>query len=69
MGEHEFRALHEVLKVAGERHRLRGAFQACEMSSSGTPKGCQLSKHSEFVSIAKVGKYFPAVLKYVQVCE
>lgn len=58
-----------VLKVAGEMHRLRGAFQISEMSSSATPKGCQLSKHSEFVSIAKVGNYFPAVLTYAEVDE
>lgn len=59
----------EVLKVAGEMHRLRGAFQTCEMSCAATPKGSLLSKDSEFVSIAKAGNCFPAVLKIVQINE
>lgn len=61
--------MEEILKVAGEMHRPRGVFQTGGMSSSTSSKGCQVSKHSEFGSIAKVGKCFPAVLKYVQVYE
>jgi len=59
----------EILKVVGEMHRLRGVFQTVGMSSSASPKGCQVSNHSEFGSIAKVGKCFPVVLKYAQVYE